>query len=853
MKRTLFLKLNLVIWGIFLGFLMSSSVAYGSSRVFVQNNTSKTLVINTTSTLGKAYWKMKSKVIPPWGRGEIYETNRDEGVKDGTTYVFTSVVTVKGERGTIKQHQQEFALRLKLKGSMVNSHMWQSVRDQVDRQHTWHDDRKKWNANMRIEKRQWNVKYWAFFTGTDDNVEYVFQEEYDRPVGWNKKSGEWFNNHLNILAWNVFMRGFPLAEYQTGRAKMVGPKVPGYDVIAFSEVFDHDGEDNLRKSMKQAGYLHQTKVLGRGRSSGTTWNGGVMIVSRYPIAKTAYVYFGDTCGGEDCNADKGVVYAKINKSNTKGSPNYFHIFATHMNQGGKEWNYQKKQLNIIKGLITKQKIPQDEAIIVLGDLNIKKCDKFVKGPLTIEPAPKGPSHQCAKLNPHYQQMLTILDAQDVAHKGYKYNYDGNVNNFNNWEVDGITRPIHKGTTKNLDHILIVNNGVKPTGASYTETRVLRHYDEWKKLETDLARWDISDHFAVYGNLHFHYDPLADWDPGVQTIQLTRYWHGGNKDVVAVATKEKLNAVKQQGYQRVGDHGLLFRTREAADQWAKNPPAESRKKLVRQASRSKGRKSNLRGSLSRIRSRGISEGSEDARGVLGELVEESEFSKEDSDVVELNENDLDALEETYTEEEENNQDMTLEDDEDTDLAMREEVEGSGEIVERGIKKKSMPRRFILRPTQKGSGKRKGAKKPRIRLTVKPIVPLNLYYSDKYKDYFSTTSLVRGKKAMNGLGKYRNMGRQGYVFSNTMYKRVPNSLRNRMIPMYSWYNSKTRDNLIATGAGDTQHAKKNGYKLVALEGYLIVNKPMPAKGCQANSDCPSSHYCDTKQGVCRPDIR
>lgn len=854
MHRKHSFKHSLVVMALFAGFLFTPTV-FATTRVFIQNNTSKDLIFNTTSDLGGAFWKKKDQVVKAWHRGEIFETNRDEGVKDGKTYFFTSVVSVKGQNGTINQHPQNFALRLQLKGSTVGSHMWQSVRDQVERQHTWHDDRKKWNAKMRVETRQWNVKYWAYFTGTDDNVEYVFQEEYPLPVGWDQPQGEWSDNHFNVLTWNVFMRGFPLAEYQTGRATMVGPKVPGYDAIAFNEVFDHDGEANLRESMRKAGYPNQTEVLGRGRSSGTTWNGGVMIVSQYPIVKTDKAYYGDSCGGEDCSADKGVLYAKIDKSKKTGVHNYFHLFATHMNQGGSDWKYQKQQLGIIKGLIEKQNIPQNEAIIVLGDMNINKCDEFAPGPMTIDPVPNGPMHQCVKLNPHYQEMLNILGAKDLDHKGYKYSHDGNINNFNNWEYESTFRPIHKGQISNLDHILIVQNGLETTRASFTETRILRHFDEWKKLETDLARWDISDHFAVYGSLHFQYDPLRDWDPGVHTMQLTRYYHGQTQDIVAVATTTGHNAVKQQGYQRVGDHGLLFRTLEAADQWAKSPPTGSGENRVSLTSKPARKSTQPRRSLSRIRSRGLSEGGQGSEGrIVGEMTEESNFSGEATTVVQFEEKDLDLIEQSYTNFEEDVQGGSSVKEEETTPPMGAVQEESGGIVERGILGKTPSRKLTLRPAGQGGDERMvNSQAKSFKLVLKPIVPLNLYYSDAYKDYFSTTSFVRAKQAMQGPGQYRLVGVQGYVFTSTMYQRLPNSLRSRTIPMYSWYNNQTRDHLIATGPGDEQHAQQNGYQRIALEGYLIKDEPLPPNSCKMNSDCPSSHYCDTQQQVCRPDLR
>jgi hypothetical protein len=192
-------------------------------------------------------------------------------------------------------------------------------------------------------------------------------------------------------------------------------------------------------------------------------------------------------------------------------------------------------------------------------------------------------------------------------------------------------------------------------------------------------------------------------------------------------------------------------------------------------------------------------------------------------------------------------------------MEQSSEDTGEIVERGLRRKSQQAQRLrikpsTKPVRKGSGRKIVMSKPKgFKLAFKLIVPLNLYYSDKYKDYFSTTSVRRGKQAMQGAGQYHHVGIQGYVYTQSMYKRLPNSLRSRTIPMYSYYNNQTRDNLIATGPGDIQDAKKRGYKQIALEGYLIKPGTPPPTSCKVKTDCPSSHYCDIKQGVCRPDIR
>ncbi len=784
--------------------------------MIVQNNTTHPLVLKTTSTLGSQYWKNKSTYIPPGGRAEIYETNRDKGVKDGKTYHFTTEVSVKNPKtgAVINQFEQNFALRLKLRGSTVGSHMWQSVRDQVNQQHNWHDDRKKWNAKMRIGKRQWDVKYWAYFTGGDDDVEFVFQEEYPLPVGnLQKLPHEWRRSHLNVLSYNIYMR--PRSLFKNGqwiRAQKIPDKIPGYDVIVFQEAFDDGVRSELLKRLKKK-YPHQSRILGS--DSGVEQDGGVIMVSKWPIVSQKQKLFGNVCSSDDCLADKGVLYVKINKEIKKGEKNYFHIFGTHLNNGN--WGIQKKQLKIIRNFIGAQKIPKSEPVLIAGDMNIRKSNTN-----------------------QFNAMLGILGASYFSGnqlKGHPFSSDGPLNDLGD------------GSPSYLDYVLYSTRHSQITKASFAEVRILRSYDEWKEFAHEKAMWDLSDHFPVYANYHFHYDPLADWDPGLVTAELTRYWKGQWNDVAAVATKQALNAMKKQGYQRVGAHGLLFKTMEDADRWSKSAPP-SPKRAVRQSS-------NSRRSSKRVRSRGIPEGNVGSGEVVQDMIADSELSEEGVDVVELEEDAIEAAEEAYAEPEEEMEGMSPAGDERTDLAMEQDLEETGEVVERGISRrarKAPPRTLSRIPSQQSSGKRvvksqaKGSN-----LTVLPIVPLNLYYSARYKDHFSTTSVARGKQAMQGAGKYQHVGVQGYVFSNTMYRKLPNSLRSRMISMYSYYHAKTRDNLIATSPGDNQDAQKRGYKRIALEGYLIKPGTFSSKSCKVKSDCLSGFFCDTKQGVCKPNIR
>ena len=835
MRPTTLFQHRIVVLGVLLG-VLSTSMAYGSSRVFVQNNTTKDLWFNTTSTLNGSWWKSKATKVISGARAEIFETNRDKGVKSGQTFYFTSDVSVKdpAKKGqAIRQRKQKFALRLQLKGSTVGSHMWQSVRDQSGKQHAWHDDRKKRNAGMRVGNRQWNVRYWAFFTGTDDNVEYVFQEEYPLPEGNRPKmSYERQKHHLNVLAYNVYMRptpthGTPLSPStnagmgtffngQSIRAGMIPGKIPGYDVVVFQEAFDDPVREKLLNLLKKE-YPYQSRILGE--DEGLEQDGGVIILSKWPIVngKGAQKFFGDVCSGFDCWAEKGVLYVKINKTRKPGEKNYFHIFGTHMNAG--DWSKQEQQLRIIKNFIDAQPIPKTEPVIIAGDFNVnmygshyrRKADKDPPGMLDILNA--------AYMVPSFNQL-----------RGHRYTHDGPLND------------LGSGSQSYYDYVLVSNDHVKMTKASFAEVRMLRSNDEWKEFPHEPAMWDLSDHFAVYASLHFHYDPLAGFDPGLVTNPLSRYWKKKSNHFAALATSQQKNGVQGQGYQYVGTHGLLFKTHAEAEKWSKSAPPDPGKKRMRQSSQ-------RRRSLSRIRSRGIQEGGEGSQEMVEDVIEDSEFIEEGDD--------MEVAEEDSAELEENVEEMSSVEEEGTELAMGEDPEDTGEVVERGIRKMQRskgPRRLSRKRSQPSSGRKVAKSQGKgSNLTVLPIVPLNLYYSDKYKDYYSTTSVARAKQAMQGPGKYRHVGVQGYVYTREMYRKLPNFLRSRMIAMDSWYNPKTRDNLIATGPGDVQHAKKSGYKRVAQEGFLIKRDAFPPKTCKANSDCPSDHFCNTKKKICVPDIR
>jgi len=99
----------------------------------------------------------------------------------------------------------------------------------------------------------------------------------------------------------------------------------GLDVAVFQEAFCDLGRPVLLAAMYKKGFIYSTGLANRmiGSEEMGTLNSGVCIVSRHPIETWDFSRFHDAVG-DDALADKGVIYARINKNGAK-----IHIFGTH--------------------------------------------------------------------------------------------------------------------------------------------------------------------------------------------------------------------------------------------------------------------------------------------------------------------------------------------------------------------------------------------------------------------------------------------------------------------------------------------------------------------------------------------
>ena len=129
-----------------------------------------------------------------------------------------------------------------------------------------------------------------------------------------------------------------------GRAQMIAQAdfMQGQDAIILQELFDNGSADTLLNGLK-AEYPHQTQVLGRTKSGwdatlgaysdATIEDGGVAIVSRWPIEEQIQYVYKQGCGA-DYLSNKGFVYARINKNGEN-----YHVIGTHAQAEDAAYNY----------------------------------------------------------------------------------------------------------------------------------------------------------------------------------------------------------------------------------------------------------------------------------------------------------------------------------------------------------------------------------------------------------------------------------------------------------------------------------------------------------------------------------
>ncbi len=320
---------------------------------------------------------------------------------------------------------------------------------------------------------------------------------------------------FDVLTYNVYLRPF-FHDGQDIRARLLINKLSGYDAIVLQEAYADPAREMLRAGLRSR-YPFHTRVLGK--DSGLNQDGGVLILSKWPLTRKRQLVFTDDsrsanrcpgrdcCAGGDCYADKGVVYGRIDKAGRR-----FHLFGAHLQSGREHWRIRKDQLRVIGNFIISQHIRADEPVIIAGDMNVDRFD----------------ARQFAAMRSLLAADLRPLKPASPTMPRADYTFDGPRNDLN--DNDDVRRYV--------DYVLYSTAHLQPCRA-FNRVRIFRAGQSWRQYFWQPWRRDLSDHYAVHGRFVYPRRPPRPAPAGNQSM---------TPELCAVST----------GMERVGEAGRRAR-------------------------------------------------------------------------------------------------------------------------------------------------------------------------------------------------------------------------------------------------------------------------------------------------------
>ncbi len=431
-------------WNLLLSSLIALP-ALADTDVYLTNNSDKPLTIQIrhdgTDLLEEGNeWQQHVQTLGPWETKSILSFNRWEGVKTNQTYRFETVVS--------NPQGESVSLNQVMEGHWYNSTIEYGI-SAADVDLALKDDRDIHRENTNsFGTPNTELAFKSSKTARYDDLYYTITPAHvDEEVDNDEQ-------HLKLTTYNIW--ALPVIASHIGdRFEQIPKYVKGYDVLALQEVFASGRDAFLRELAKE--YPYQTKMLDKDGIN--IYDGGVIIVSRYPIVKEAQYVYPD-CSGTDCFADKGVNYAEI----IKGGQAY-HVFATHTASFDTDIarEYRQRQFKQMRALAQSLDIPANETVVYSGDFNVNKL----------------------KFPDDYQQMMANLNVSEPLYSGYTAStFDPRINDFAGGALSG------GANVEYLDYVVVSNEYGKK---SYNDNQVNIPRSTAESL---WKHYNLSDHFPV---------------------------------------------------------------------------------------------------------------------------------------------------------------------------------------------------------------------------------------------------------------------------------------------------------------------------------------------------------------------
>jgi endonuclease/exonuclease/phosphatase family metal-dependent hydrolase len=249
------------------------------------------------------------------------------------------------------------------------------------------------------------------------------------------------------------------------RAKEIAENLPeNIDILVLCEAFAGTATNDLINRLKSKGLKYQTPLL-RSSSFLKLSDGGVVVLSRFPVEKTQMCFYGSACAESDRFADKGIVHITFRAGD---SSQRAHLFATHTQAWDACEDVRRKQLEILKAFIDNERIPEQEIVFVVGDLNVPRN------------VPSSYEFLLQTLN------CTNLNSTDLTNPSYSP------------KTNALARISAEGDPKevNYDYILLLNNHLTPKGTDI-QVQQLKAQVPYEIKGKGLFS-DLSDHYPLFG-------------------------------------------------------------------------------------------------------------------------------------------------------------------------------------------------------------------------------------------------------------------------------------------------------------------------------------------------------------------
>ncbi|MFF9097985.1 sphingomyelin phosphodiesterase [Streptomyces sp. NPDC014802] len=284
---------------------------------------------------------------------------------------------------------------------------------------------------------------------------------------------------LRVLTYNTFLMSRNLYPNwgQDHRAAAIAKAsfFQGNDVVVLQEAFDNPASDAL-KSAAAGAYPYQTPVVGRGKdgwdatggaySATTPEDGGVTVLSKWPVLRKEQYVYRDACGA-DWWSNKGFAYVVLNVNGTK-----VHVVGTHAQSTdpgcdpGEAAALRSRQFKAIDAFLDAKNIPANEEVLVAGDMNVDSRSA------------------------EYGSMLGDAGLVGAdARTGHPYSFDTQENSVARYRYPDDPR-------EDLDFVLFRAGHVRP--AVWKNEVVKEESAPWtvSSWGTDYTYTNLSDHYPV---------------------------------------------------------------------------------------------------------------------------------------------------------------------------------------------------------------------------------------------------------------------------------------------------------------------------------------------------------------------